>query len=149
VGTGALYLSRDTKWTRSLLRIVRAYDRGRVSPNVVADHLASLNNEVHLGVKDNSVGPRCIVAWRNRKGGVHKVGGGHRYYTGTKRDANKPSLPTISIGLDIKALAGMLMPHTIKALEAMKAGEPVKDPDRDELNAEFARLPDSPDENLR
>jgi hypothetical protein len=148
-GTGALYLSRDTKWMRSLLRLVRAYDRGRVSPNVVAGHLANLNNEVHLGVKDNSVGPRCIVTWRNRKGGIHKAGGGHRYYTGTTRDANSPSLPTIVDGLDLQAIIGVIMPHQTRMFQAMKAGEPVKDPDDDELKEEFARLPDKPDEQLR
>ena len=35
-----------------------------MSPYLVADYLAQLNNEVHEGVKDKSVGPRCVVAWR-------------------------------------------------------------------------------------
>lgn len=148
-GTGALYLIRDKKWIRNLLRLVRAYDLRQVSSYTVADFLASLNDEVHLGVSDRSVGPRCIVAWRNRKEGVHKGGGGHLFYTGTTRDASSPILPTIANGMDVSALCRVLMPHTIKTLDAMRSGEQVKDLDQDELKAEVARLPDQPDEKLR
>ncbi len=148
-GTGGLYLIQDKKWIRRLLRIVRANDRGQVSSNAVADHLANLNYEVHLGVTDKSVGPRCIVAWRYRKGGVHKGGGGHQFYTGTIRDASGPFLPIIGEGMDISALVETLEPHIMKTLKAMRAGEPAKELDNDELNAELARLPDKPDENLR
>jgi hypothetical protein len=147
-GSGQSYLRRDLKWKRPLLCMVRAYECGRVSPFAVAGHLASLNYAVHLGVGDNTVGPRCIVAWRNRKGGIHKEGGRHRFYTGTTREANTTSLPAIANGRDVKAIVDVLMPHTIKASEAMRAGEPVKDLDDDELKAEFARLPDEPDEHL-
>jgi hypothetical protein len=50
-GSGGFYLAQDKKkkWIHSLLRMVRAYDRGQVSPHAVADHLANLNDEVHLG----------------------------------------------------------------------------------------------------
>jgi hypothetical protein len=148
-GTGALYLIQHKKWKRSLLRLVRANDHGHVSSRAVADHLANLNYEVHLGVTDKSVGPRCIVAWRHRKGGVHKGGGGHEFYTGTTRDASSPSLPTIANGMDIHALVGVMMPRMTKMFEAMRAGQQEKELDKDELNAELARLPDKPDENLR
>jgi hypothetical protein len=137
-GSGGLYLYRDQKWTRSILRLVRAYDRGRISPYAVADHLARLNNKVHLGVSDQSVGPRCIVAWRNREGSNHKVGSEQLSYTGTTRDANLPSLPTIATSLDIPAIVGAVL----------RAGNPVKDLDMDKINAELARLPNKPDENL-
>jgi hypothetical protein len=60
-GSGGLYLSRDKTWARSLLRFVNAHDRGQISSQAVADHLATLNNQVHLGMTDKSVGPRCIV----------------------------------------------------------------------------------------
>ena len=33
--------------------------------------------------------------------------------------------------------------------EAMLAGEPAKDLDKDEINADVARFPHEPDENLR
>ena len=51
-GTGGLYLDQDKKWVRSLLGMIRANDRGQVSLLAVADHLAKLNNEVHLGIPD-------------------------------------------------------------------------------------------------
>lgn len=147
-GTGAQYLMRDKKWIRPLLRLGRAYDRGKVSSYVVADHLARLNNEVHLGVTDKSVGPCCIVAWRNRKEGVHKGGGGHKFYTGTKRDASSSSLPSIANGMDVNAIIGVIMPHVAKMFEAMLEGKPENELDKGELNAELALLP-GPDENLR
>ena len=46
-------------------------------------------------------------------------------------------------------MAGAMMPHMSKMLGAMLDGEPAKELDRDELNAELARLPDEPDEDLR
>jgi hypothetical protein len=145
-GTGSLYLYRqDKKWQRDLLRLVAASERGRVSPYAVADHLASLNNEVHLGIHDKSVGPRCIVAWRHRKEGIHGGGGAHQFYTGTTRDTGSPGLPTISQGMDMQALLSVFMPH----MSAMVPGEPPPDVDVDELNRELGPLPDKPDENLR
>lgn len=148
-GSGAQYLIGDKKWMRKLLRMVKANDRGRVSTNAVAAHLAALNNDVHLGVRDGSVGPRCIVAWRHRKNGIHKGGGGHQFYTGTERDGSSPSLPTIANGMDVSALVEVMMPRMMKMFEGMRPGEPAKDWDKDEINAELARLPDKPDEDLR
>lgn len=148
-GTGALCLMKDKKWMRSLFRVVRASDRGNVSPYAVADHLVILNNNVHLAVTDKSVGPRCVVAWRFRKGGVQNGGGGHQFYTGPKRDASSPSLPTIGNGMDVNSLVGVLMSHMKNPFEAMRAGEPAQELDKDEINAALARLPDKPDEDLR
>ncbi len=115
----------------------------------MADHLASLNNEVHLGIDDESVGPRCIVAWRHRKEGIHGGGGGHQFYTGTTRDANVAGLPTIATGMDVQAIVSAIMPQMSKMHEAMLADEPAKPLDEDEISTELARLPDEPDENLR
>ena len=143
-GSGALYLMKDRKWMRSLLRVVRANDRGNVSPRTVADHLATLSNEVHLAMTDNSVGPRCIVAWR-----FPKSGGGHQFYTGQQRDASWLSLPSISNGMDVSAIIGVTMPLWEKLSAAMLAGEPAQEFDKDELNAALSRLPDKPDEDLR
>jgi len=149
-GSGALYLqNQDKKWMRSLLRVVRANDRGHVSPVAVSDHFASLNSEVHLGIRDKSVGPGCIVAWRYRKGGVYNGGGGHQFYTGTIRDSSVPCLPTIAGGMDIQALLSVEMPRFNKRLAAMLAGEQPVEENKDAINAELARLPDKPDENLR
>lgn len=83
-GSGAFCLAQDKKWIRPLLRLLRANDRGQVSFYAVADYLARLNYEVHLA--DKLVGPRCVVVWRHRKGGVHKTGGADQFYTGTTRD---------------------------------------------------------------
>ena len=150
-GSGEFYLAQDKKkkWIRSLLRVVRAYDRGQVSPRAVADHLANLNNEVHLGIGDKSVGPRCVVVWRPGKGSVRNDGSGHQFYTGMTRDAISPSLPTIANGMEAQAIVKVTMPHFAKMFEAARAGQPAKEPNKDEVNAEFARLPDKPDENLR
>ncbi|HSG15108.1 MAG TPA: hypothetical protein VLE70_02145, partial [Anaerolineae bacterium] len=92
-GTGGFHLMRDTKWARSVLRAVKAHDSRKLPALEVADHLATLNNKVHLDMADGSVGPRCVVVWRYRKDGVHGGGGGQQYYTGTQRDADNPSLP--------------------------------------------------------
>lgn len=148
-GSGGTYLFREKKWMRTLLRVVKTYDRGRISEKAVTNHLANLNHEVHSRV--NSVGPRCIVAWRHRENGVHKgFGGGHAYYTGTDREPNSPSLPSISHGINDSALINVLMPHIEKRFEARRQGEPVKEwVDEDGLNKDLAKVPDAPDENLR
>ena len=147
-GSGGLYLNRNKKWIRGLLRVVKAHERGKVSPDAVAEHLAKLNNEVHLGITDRSVGPSCIVAWRHKHGGVHKDGGGHQFYTGTTRDANSLSLPAILNGLDVHALIGVMYPHMLKSFEGIGTDSPPKEIDEDALNAELARLPDTPNEDL-
>jgi hypothetical protein len=79
-GSGAFYLTRRNKetWKLILLNVVKAYERGRLSELAVADHLAKLNNKVHLA--DKKVGPHCLVAWQHRKGGVRNGGGGHQCY---------------------------------------------------------------------
>jgi len=147
-GSGAQYLAHDTNWIRRLLRMVRAHDRGQVPARAVADHFAGLNNEVHRGLSDKSVGPRCIVAWRHRKGGVHNGGGAHEFYTGTSRDASVPPLPSIASGVDMAAFSSL--PHVTKMFEALGAGVPLaKVMHKDEIDAELAGLPDKPDENPR
>lgn len=148
-GSGAQYLSHNNRWMRPLLRMVNAFDRGRASVDAVAVHLASLNAEVHERTTDGSVGPRCIVAWRHRKLGLHKGGGGHQFFSGAVKDQNSPSIPAISNGMDINALVSTIMPHTLKTFEAMRSGQPAPELDKDEINAELARLPHGPDENLR
>jgi hypothetical protein len=142
-GSGTAFLARNPKWKRSLLRVVKAYDRGSVSPRAVADHLASLNYEVHLGTHDNTVGPKCIVVWRNGKGGTHKGGGGHHFYTNTTPDANTPALPTIVTGLDMAALATLIVSNMS---EGMQKGQPLTELG---LNVDLARILVDPDDNLR
>ncbi len=148
-GRGALHLFRDRRWLRPMLRLVGAYERGQVTSKAVSDHLAKLNLSAHRHITDGTVGPSCIVAWRNRKGGHHKGGGGHQFYTDGLRDANSPSLPAIANGIDINAIVGVMVPRMAKSFEAMRVGDPPKEFDWDELNAELVRLPDKPDEQLR
>jgi hypothetical protein len=149
-GSGALYLDRDKKWIRRLLRVVRAHDRGQVTPNAVADHLASLNHEVHLGTKDKSVGPSCIVTWQYRKDGANKGGGGVLSFdTAAKRERGVPALPRIWHGGDVSALVAAMLPHWKKTTAALLADQPAPEPDRDAINADLARLPDEPDDELR
>lgn len=154
-GSGMHYLLRDKKWIRSVLRLVRAHDRKQVRAEAVADCLAELNYEVHLATIDNTVGPNCIVAWRHRTEGVHKGGGGHQAYLCTKRLNDGLTLPIIANGADLGAIVQVMTPHMTKqmaaVMDAMKAGLPTEHikPDEAKLNAELARLPDKPDENLR
>jgi hypothetical protein len=81
--------------------------------------------------------------------GRHKGGGGHQFYTHGLQDGNTPFLPTIVAGMDINAVVSVLKPRMSKLLEALRAGEPAQELDKDELNSEMARLPDQPDEELR
>src|SRR4029077_15198105 len=60
---------RRKEWRRELLRILKAYDREQLSAHVVADHFAALNHEVYRNLVCGTVGPRCIVAWRNGRDG--------------------------------------------------------------------------------
>jgi hypothetical protein len=148
-GSGAYYLNRDRTWIRDLLHLVRAYDEQKVTPTAIADYLASLNYKVHRELRDNTVGPRCIIAWRNKKSGVHKSGGEHRHYTGLTADKNSPMLPTISCGMDIKAVIETSMPHILAAMPQEQAPDSAPPLDGDALNADLARLPEHPDEELR
>jgi hypothetical protein len=149
-GSGGFYLFQNKKrWMRGLLRIARAHDRGSVSEVTVADHLANLNYQVHLGALDKTVGPRCVVVCRHRKGGVHKSGGGHWFYTGTIRDEDTPALPTIVTGIDMAGFATALMPGAMKMLDATRMGQPANPLSDPEVNERLARLSHKPDENLR
>jgi hypothetical protein len=92
------------------MRLVKAHDRGKVSAHLVADELAKLRYEAHRNVRDGTVGPRCIVAWRRRpEARKDRPAGHHQFYTGVDRDRNCPSIPTISRGADMQALVDTFM----------------------------------------
>jgi len=163
-GSGAIYLDKCKTWYRPLINIVKAYDRGKVSSLAVADHLANINYKVHLGIKDKSVGPKCIVAWMNNGFNKIKGGNGHQFYTNTKRDSCTTALPTISLGADIRAIADTLKKQQQELTKDKTIGEILREPDmdklkemlsnilipdKDELNEKLSRLPDKPDEKLR
>ena len=130
-GSGAKYLIEDRKWIRSLLRVVNAYDRKLVGPLTVADQLAKLNDDVYRrqNIGEKFVGPRCIVVWRNRKGGVYRGGGADQFYIKTNRD-RRSAFPTIASGMDMNALFAQLRKM-------------------DDGKAPFVAPPNTPDENLR
>jgi len=149
-GSGLTQLMGKRQWARELLRLVRACDMQKISHNVVADHFATINHQVHLGATDGSVGPRCIVAWRNRKDGPHKGGGGQRYYTSKTLDRDAPALPSISNGMDVRALVNAIWPHMMASMP--KPGESkgsLPELDVNALNAALAKLPEAPDETLK
>ena len=110
-GTGGLFLAGvGGTWKRSLLRLVKAHDNGKVPPCTVADGLARLNLKAHKGVRDGSVGPRCIVVWRRRLDASRPgEGGGHLCYTATAPEAEVPTLPAIQNGMDLQALVDITM----------------------------------------
>jgi hypothetical protein len=147
-GSGARLLISEKPWRRELLRLARACDRRKVSPHAVADHLADINFRVHRA--EPTVGPRCVVVWRHRKQGVHKGGGAHQFYNGVARehDGADGQLPTIGNGIDIQALIRAMMPQMMEQMEALRAGK-ATEIDKDKMNAELAKLPDTPDGRLR
>jgi hypothetical protein len=49
--------------------------------------------------------------------------------------------------MDIQALGGTTMPYFMQQLEALRAGKEATI-DKEQINADLARLPDKPDENL-
>lgn len=146
-GSGTAYLLRDKRWMRELLKMVRACDRQRIAPHVVADYLAVLNNRASLGTVDNSVGPRSIVVWRHRKGGARKGGGAHQFYCGVERESDSGPLPPLGNGMDIHALIQATMPFMMSQIR-QKEGCVAPEMDRDAINAALAKLPNTPDETL-
>jgi hypothetical protein len=151
-GTGGIYLaSKDQSWRRALLSLVNAHDRRKVSDHVIADQLARLNYEAYHEVRDGSVGPRCIVAWRRRPDARPGApGSGHQFYTGIDRDQDSAAIPTIGNGMDVQAIGKVLM----TALQARIASHGLNpgaalDLDKDEMNRLLAKLPAEPDEKLR
>lgn len=144
-GSGGLYLAQNNFKTRELLDLIKANNSKRVSDLAVADYLARINFKVHEGIPDKTVGPRCIVAWRHRKEGIFRGGGGHQMYSRTERDRDNPALPDISLGLDVRAMCNLLLARFLE-----KGGFSDESLfDKEEMNKELAKLPDGPDETLR
>jgi len=151
-GTGGLYLhQRDKGWQRALLSLVNAHDHGKVSDSLIADQLAKLNYEAHQGVRDGTVGPRCIVVWRRRRDARRPASGGaHYFFTGVERDRDSDAIPSIGNGLDLQAIVGVLMKQSLSrfAEHGFGASLTTSDVERAELNRLLAELPYEPDEKL-
>lgn len=145
-GSGAHYFLGNKKPLRSLLRAVRAHDRGMLSALSVADEFAQLNLEVHRNY--NTVGPRCVVAWRHRLGGLHKGGGAHQFYNGIGKESDSFSIPIIAGGADIQAVLGVLAPQFFRTLDAVSKGESTPEFKGEKLRDALSRLPNTPSERL-
>jgi hypothetical protein len=154
-GTGGIYLAqKDKGWQRALLSLVNAHDHGKVSDYLIADQLARLNYEAHQGVRDGTVGPRCIVVWRRRPDAQRPAsGGGHQFYSSVERDQSSDAIPTISNGMDVEALTGVLMKQFLTQIADHGFDASLTTPESDEevaeLNRLLAELPSEPDEKLR
>jgi hypothetical protein len=81
--------------------------------------------------------------------GVHRGGGGHQFYDGLIRAQDSATLPTIGNGMDIQSLVQAIMPRMLEQLAGMRDGQPPEEIDTAALNAELAKLPDDPDEDLK
>jgi hypothetical protein len=152
-GTGGMYLAQkgDTGWQRALISLVNANDRGKVSDRLIADQLAGLDYEAHRGVRDGTVGPRCIVVWRRRQDPRRPAsGGGHQFYTGVERERGSVGIPAIGNGLDIRSIVGVMAKHFLSQSTPFLLGESdTFDPDTAVLNRQLAELPSHPDDKLR
>lgn len=100
VGSGIAPLQANSLelWKGSLLRLVRAYNKGKVSDVVVSDFLARKCLEIHGQTKD--VGPNCLVAWRHPPSERARGSGGLRAYNGEVVWHDGTILPDISKGFD-------------------------------------------------
>lgn len=147
-GSGARFVINDDRAQRHLLQIVRAYDSGRIGATTAAREFAVLSYAVHTAEPAGFVGPRTIVSWLHRRGGVHKAGGGHAFFRGAERDSGTKFIPTIVSGLDLRAIAAVNYRHLERMLDQIRSGETNSKIDQDHLRAELERLPQSPDETL-
>lgn len=153
-GSGVAALLPIERWKRSVLGLVKAYNRKKVSGHAVAERLAQLAYLSHLQTQDGTVGPDCLVIWRNSKGSLHRGGGAHQFFShGARSDGS--SIPTIANGMDLSALVQIMMEVTMpqfeKMFEARERGEepPTFDGNDKEINRRLALLPSKPDEKLR
>lgn len=114
-GSGTPFLMKDRRWVREVLRLIVRYERQQLSATAVADFLASINQRVSL--TETTVGPHCIVAYRDRPG-AHAVrlgpGKGVFAYNGTNRKANAPNIPLIANGLNLGGMIAAMMPVMIQ-----------------------------------
>lgn len=151
-GTGGAYILRkkDRAWQRALLSLVKEHDRGKISDYVIADQLAALNYEAHQAVRDGSVGPRSIVAWRRRPDARLAISNaGSQFYTGVNRDPVSEAIPAIANGMDVQAIVGIYWEQLQRWIANGGSAPGAIEIDSDETNQRLAAIPTVPDERLR
>lgn len=142
-GSGSAFLPAKKVWTRDLLRILSAHDRGMVGPIAVEKVLAKINLQVSRADKFKSVGPSCVVA------GKFIAGGGHSDWIGHSVACGQRWIPTIVNGIDLTAIAEILAPTLLKNAQAMFRGDDPPGIDEQAFNCRIAKLPEFPDEDLK
>lgn len=101
-----------SKWEfRALCRALSERAGGRLSPSATAKQLGAVNFEVFSRLKEKTVGPRCVVVFKD------KLGGGQTwFYTGTQQDRTTPGIPAVTQGIDMQALfAGVVQEGMARA----------------------------------
>lgn len=147
-GTGGYLLStKDRRWGRELLGLVKKYELGKIPERVVADRLAFINYNTHLELTDGTVGPRCVVIWRRRHHPRRPgPGGASHFYSGTDRERADAPIPTIANGMDVVAITDILMGQfaglNFDELKSLQLDEA-------EIERRLKQLPSAPDEKLR
>ncbi len=154
-GSGSLHIATLRHRLRPLISLVSAYNETRISPSAVCDRLAELCFQVHEMTSDGSVGPRCIIVWRNAKASAHKGGGGQASYNGLVREAVSPAVPFISGGMDVVAVSSLALQVLAPRMQQWQAeprsgdGVEARVFDSAELDRRLKKLPYKPDEKLR
>lgn len=137
-GSGLSHIPPRKEWYRDLLRIVVAFEKGKVSPQAVTDQLARIND--HVAGKDPFVSRECMVVWRGN-------GGGFQFYSGSTRVAPDRPIPLVSNGMDIQEIAKISMASFSKRLEGLKNGA-LDEADGEAIQAELDKLALKPKRNL-
>jgi hypothetical protein len=152
-GSGAVLYHQDRAWCRELLRLVYAYNRGKISPAPVCEYLVRLNQQASRKV--STVSGDCIVAWRLRDGQKRQPhgGGAHAYDENGQRVRMKLDIPEIGWGgRDLGAFTSILVAEMEKSITAYRDGltsGPFEALNPSLAVEEFNKLPEQPDERLK
>lgn len=89
-----------SKWEfRKIQRAISERAGGRLSPTATAKVFAAVNFEVASRLSAKTVGSRCIVTFKDGKGG-----GSSWFFTDTTQDRRQPGIPSVTQGIDMQAL---------------------------------------------
>jgi len=156
-GSGGLYVYRyefsRLKW---LARLIRQYEREKVSAEFVARQLASLNVSISARARadgNNTVSPESIVIHRHPKG---KRAGGRQWCfdaNGNTIDDLDAAVPTLANGMPVSEITAAIMRHTLQQMRTPTPdGKPRHHfeawPDAATTQALLDRIPDTPDDKF-